>query len=112
MSKTWFITGASSGFGKALAETVLAEDDRRAKPQSCRFVGPVRLSENLACSRGFIRCIPAPHPAGGCAVPDGFPAVRSNREMARSAGFEPTTPAFGGLYSIQLSYERVAAIFA
>lgn len=28
MSKVWFITGASSGFGRALAETVLANGDR------------------------------------------------------------------------------------
>ncbi|MEA4837507.1 MAG: oxidoreductase [Rhodospirillaceae bacterium] len=38
MSKVWFITGASSGFGKALAEAVLAKSDsvaltaRRLKP--------------------------------------------------------------------------------
>ena len=36
---------------------------------------------------------------------------RFAREMARSAGFEPTTPAFGGQYSNQLSYERVTEVF-
>ncbi len=33
------------------------------------------------------------------------PLEPRERKMAHSAGFEPTTPAFGGQYSIQLSYE-------
>ena len=45
--------------------------------------------------------------AHGCAKPVNF-----LKNMARPTGFEPVTPAFGGQYSIQLSYGRfVGALF-
>ena len=35
------------------------------------------------------------------------PAFGGNGKVVRQAGFEPTTPAFGGQYSIHLSYWRI-----
>jgi hypothetical protein len=36
----------------------------------------------------------------------GLPGGRPSKEVARLAGFEPTTPWFVAKYSIQLSYSR------
>ena len=40
---------------------------------------------------------------------DGMTRCCLEIEVVRPAGFEPTTPAFGGQYSIQLSYGRIGS---
>ena len=34
--------------------------------------------------------------------------LKQERKLARPTGFEPVSPAFGGQYSSQLSYGRIA----
>ena len=46
----------------------------------------------------------SPHRAGFLGVFRRLSETARNQYVVHPAGFEPTTPAFGGQYSIQLSY--------
>ena len=77
MTKTWMITGCSSGFGKVLAETVLARGDQ--------LIATARKAEELG---SLIACFPKTARAA---------ALDVTREGSAAAAVALAEEAFGGL---------------
>lgn len=95
--------GIGFGFeGFSLGWIALAVDLRfplilAAIPDCCRF----DHSRHRECGRFVAKRRSGP---GQVFVRSAIPLSYKGRKMVHQAGFEPTTPAFGGQYSIQLSY--------